>query len=119
MKPLSEQDKALFAYYRDIPSYKENAVSRAYLCHKWNTNDRTVRLIIADIRANCRRLGMTDFVVSDSHGKGYWCTSDKKEIKAFNDQMMSRVKSIAATVKCAKAFLCDTSQTDLFDGLYV
>lgn len=118
MKPLSEQDKALFAYYRDIPSYKENAVSRAYLCHKWNTNDRTVRLIIADIRANCRRLGMTDFVVSDSHGKGYWCTSDKKEIKAFNDQMMSRVKSIIPAVQNASRYLGEQVQMDLFGGNY-
>ena len=112
-------DKSLYAFYRSIPIGKDCAVSRAQLCRMWNMGDRSVRLTVAEIRDKAKALNLEYFIVSDSQGKGYWRTKDRTEISEFNNQMMSRVKSIAATVKCAKAFLCDTSQTDLFDGLYV
>lgn len=114
---MTEQDKALYEYYRSIPVGKEYATSRSTLCRQWNTNDRTVRNIISEIRLNCRRLAMAYFVVSDSHGKGYWRTSDKQEIRAFNEQMMSRVNNIIPAVQNASKYLQDV-QTDLFGGMY-
>lgn len=113
------EDKTLYHFYRSIPVGKEHAVSRAQLCRLWNMGDRSVRLTVAEIRDKAKALNLEYFIVSDSQGRGYWRTKDHSEIQAFNDQMMSRVKSIAATVKCAQSFLCDKSQADLFDGLYV
>lgn len=112
-------DQSLIRFYRSIPVGKDKAVSRAQLCRMWDMGDRAVRLTIAEIRDSAKVMNLEHFIVSDSQGKGYWRSKDRMEIQAFNEQMMSRVKSIAATVQCAKAYLHDTSQNDLFDGLYV
>lgn len=113
-----QEARTLFDYYLSIPIGKCNAVSRAHLCREWGTNDRTVRAIIADIRADCVRLGMEYYVVSDSHGKGYWRTRDMNEIEEFNNQMMSRVKRIIPAVRNAESFIGKAVQEDLFGGLY-
>jgi hypothetical protein len=115
-----DQDKdLLIRLYRSIPVGKDHAVSRARLSTMWGMGDRSVRLAIAEIREKAKALNLEYFIVSDSQGKGYWRTKDRAEIQEFNQQMMSRVKSIAATVHCARAYLCETSQIDLFDGLYI
>lgn len=115
---MTKEEMKLYEYYRSIPIGKSNAVSRGQLCSMWGTNDRTVRLIIADIRSNCRRLGMAYYVLSDSHGKGYWKSGDHAEIRAFNAQMLSRIMSILPALENAKQYIGDRSQQDLFGGRY-
>jgi hypothetical protein len=107
------KDRSLFFYYLSIPVGKDRAVSRTQLCQMWGMGDRSVRTTISEIRDKAKSLGMKYFVASDSQGKGYWRTHDRAEIHEFSDQMMSRAKSIEATVQGIRAYLCEPSPTRL------
>ena len=107
----------MLSVYKNLKVGKDNAISRTALAELVNMSDRKLRKTIADIRENGGSLGLTYYVVSDSHGKGYWLTRDEHEIEVFVRQMMSRVKNIMPSVRNAQFFISSDKQASLFDGL--
>lgn len=84
-------------YWDDIPTGKENAISRAALMRKWNKSDREVRRIICDLR-NDERFG--DAVICSSHrNEGYFKSTEPAHIAQFIKETRNRAIN---TLKPAK-----------------
>lgn len=114
----------------DIPIGAENAISRAALARKWNTDDRTAREIIARLRAEDNGDGYV--IVSHSAGKGwkpqgvpsrfatadgqienlsaapvggYYRTDNPAQIRRFYNETMNRARSTFKPLKKARRIL--------------
>lgn len=84
-------------YWNDIPTGRENAISRAALMRKWKKSDREVRRIISDLR-NDERFG--DAVICSSHrNEGYFKSTEPAHIAQFIKETRNRAIN---TLKPAK-----------------
>ena len=89
-----------------IPFGKENAVTRIELKDLLNTNDRAIRNGIEFLREKSN-----DYVIiSSSHYKGYYKTTDPKEIENYIEEQTRRAKKILWNLKTAKQFLGEKDQ---------
>lgn len=77
----------------DIPIGRENAISRADLKRRWNCDDRTMRIHVADLRAEDN--GDNYVIVSHSRSgvKGYYRTDKPEEISYFINEINKRITS--------------------------
>lgn len=84
-------------YWNDIPVGKENAVSYAELCFRWNCKKRAVRSILHELS---RFDSGDDFIlIRSSGGKGFYKTADPDEIKAYKRECLSRGRNVFAPIK--------------------
>lgn len=91
--------------YEDIPIGKENAITRKELATKWGVSDRLARLFIAKLRAEDNGDGYV--IVAFSSRKGYYRTSDIKEIRRFEREMCKRARNTFAPLKKARRVIRD------------
>lgn len=90
--------RTLEQMYEDVPIGKENAISRYELCKLWgDISERTVRSFIASLREMDN--GDDYVIVSLSHCRGYYRTSDPEEIKAYRKETMNRAKNTFIPLK--------------------
>jgi len=83
--------KSFEEMYNDIPIGRNKAVTKEELMKKWGaTNERTVRLIISELRNMDN--GDNYIIVSFSGGKGYYRTDDYKEIERYKTETINRAK---------------------------
>lgn len=88
----------------DIPIGRENSISRAQLACIWNTNDRGVRHIIANLRA---QLDNDNYAILSTSRKpsGYWRSNDPEEIRAFIRETEARGRNTFLALRGAKRVL--------------
>lgn len=86
-----------------LPVGSGNAISRQSLSNLWGMGDRSVRLVIAELRK--MDFGDDYIIVSYSDGKGYYRTNDIAEIEAFASEMRSRALQIFAPLKKANRII--------------
>ena len=88
----------------DIPIGAENAISRAQLARKWNTDDRTAREIIARLREEDD--GSPYVIASSSIGRGgYYRTDDPVLIRRYYEETMHRARSTFKPLKKVRRIL--------------
>lgn len=88
----------------DIPIGAENAISRRELARKWNTSDRAVREIIAQLREQDN--GDRYVIVSHSGGRGgYYRTDDPILIRHYYNETMNRARSTFKPLKKVRRVL--------------
>lgn len=91
-------------YYDDIPVGAENAISRAELAKMWGVDQRTVRSIVHNLRAEDN--GDEFVIVSSSNGRtGYFKTDDPHLIHRFMRETKSRAINTFAPLKKARRVL--------------
>ena len=83
--------KSFEEMYNDIPIGRKNAITKEALMKKWDTkNERTVRLIISELRNMDN--GDNYIIVSFSNGKGYYRTDDYREIERYRKETINRAR---------------------------
>ena len=89
-----------------IPGEKENAVGKYELAELFNVSEREVRRAIELLREQSH-----DFVIiSSSHYKGYYKSTDPAEIQEYIGEQTRRAKKILWNLKTAKQFLGEKDQ---------
>ena len=89
-----------------IPFGQENAISRADLVDLFGICDRSIREYIEMIREQNNSF----VIISSSKYKGYYKTTDKKEIESYIEEQTRRAKKILWNLKTAKQFLGEKDQ---------
>lgn len=90
--------KSFEEMYNDIPIGRNKAVTKEALMKKWGaTNERTVRLIISELRNMDN--GDNYIIVSFSGGKGYYRTDDYREIERYKTETINRAKHTFAPLR--------------------
>lgn len=85
-----------------IPVGHENAVSRQFLCTVTGLNDRALREAISKARE-------TTCICNSSDGKGYYIPSTVHQAIRYQNQELSRVKSILRSLKGTRQFIHEHS----------
>ena len=106
MKKSSKAHTAIMAAKRnDIPIGRENAIPWQELALKWNTDQRGVRLIIAELRAS--KSGDGYAILSTTRGRGYWRSDNSEEIDGFVAEIEAMSRHLHLATKDAKRILKD------------
>ena len=71
---------------------KQHPLNRHEAAERLNTNERTIRLLINDLRTEGIR------VCADSSGRGYWIAEGEVDYKRFRAEYVSRASNIFRTV---------------------
>ena len=85
-------------YWEDIPTGRENAISRAALMLKWKKSDREVRRIICELR-NDERFCDAVICSSSQRNEGYFKSTEPAHISQFIKETRNRAIN---TLKPAK-----------------
>lgn len=81
----------------DIPVNKENAVTYAELCKKWNCNERAARAILHELSSFDN--GDDFILIRSSSGKGFYKTDDESEIQAYKKECLNKGRSVFAPIR--------------------
>ena len=105
MKIRTLTNDELLTYWEQIPYGKENAVSYDTLCANWNTNKRSVRLILNELS----RLddGSDLILIRSSKNNGFYKSDNQDEIKKFKQECLNRGRSCFAPIKKINRVLKD------------
>lgn len=100
MKLTPEQMCVMFY----LPTGKKNAITRTALCAAAGYGDRTVRKIIAELRANGY------MIMNDQDGCGYYISDDLNEIERQYKQDTARAMTILKRRKHMRKLLKDAGR---------
>lgn len=78
-------------YYNDIPIGRENAVTYAELCLKWECRERKVGHILHELSGI--DTGDKYILIRSSHGKGFYKTDNIAEIERYATEICNRAKN--------------------------
>ena len=84
-------------YYNDIPIGRENAVTYAELCLKWECRERKVRHILHELSGI--DTGDKYILIRSSHGKGFYKTDNIAEIERYATEICNRAKNTFIPLK--------------------
>lgn len=106
------------AYWDDIPTERENAVSYNELKQWWHTDERGVRLILHYL-SGCDN-GDNYVLIRSSKSKGFYKTDNTEEITAYKHECLNKGRSIFAPVRKINRILnANTKQMTMINNLRV
>lgn len=106
------------SYWNDIPIGKENAVTYAELCCKWDCAERAARAILHEL--SIYDSGDDYILIRSSSCKGFYKTDDKKEIQAYRRECLNKGRSVFAPIKkINRVLLADDKQFSFGNNLRV
>lgn len=95
----------LEAYWNDIPTGKDNAVTYPILRILWNLNEREVRRVLHELSSYDN--GDNYVLIRSGKSKGFYKTDDKKEIELYRQECLNKGRSVFAPVKKINRILSD------------
>lgn len=97
------------AYWQDIPTGKENAITYKELCEMWGCSERIARCILHELSSYDN--GDQFVLIRSSKSKGFYLTSDTEEIEKYRKECLNKGRSIFAPVKkCNRILAIDDTQ---------
>lgn len=94
-----------------IPFRGDPPISRRDLEKRTGLDDRTNRAFIEKERTS-ETISPVGVILSSSHSRGYWVSDYEPEIKAFNQEIISRIRKLQKILIHNEQFLMLKSRMD-------
>ena len=95
---VAEMDEfKLEAYWNDIPTSKNDAVTYPVLCMWWQTNEREVRRILHELSSLDN--GDNYVLIRSGKSKGFYKTDNQEDIERYKQECLNKGRSVFAPIK--------------------
>ena len=95
---VAEMDEfKLEAYWNDIPTSKNDAVTYPVLCMWWHTNEREVRRILHELSSLDN--GDNYVLIRSGKSRGFYKTDNQDDIERYKQECLNKGRSVFAPIK--------------------